>query len=131
MEILRGLLYGQGEYVTKHHALVVARRPPDVPLSETYSVQQRADATRGPVPALLEDYAGTATVETHTIVYDRDGQPEFGTVLARIPEGSRLMARVPKEDAASLRVLADPNRSPVGASGRVEPHSDGLLRFGF
>ena len=42
-----GLLYGQGEYVTKHHALVVARRPPDMPLDDTYDLQARADSKRG------------------------------------------------------------------------------------
>lgn len=52
------LLYGQGEYVTKHHAIVLAARPPERDqLTENYSVQADADARRGPVPPLVLDYA--------------------------------------------------------------------------
>src|SRR5215213_4724998 len=50
-----GLLYGQGEYVTKHHALVVASRPREGggEMAQDYSVQAVADARRGPVPELI------------------------------------------------------------------------------
>jgi acetyl-CoA C-acetyltransferase len=124
-----GLLYGQGEYVTKHHALVVGRRPADVPLDDAYDLQAQADAKRGTVPMLAEDYEGPATIETHTTIYDRDGHPEFGTVLGLTSGGTRVMARVPKDDSSTLAALTDLGRSPVGLSGRVIRSADGLLRF--
>ena len=49
------LLYGQGEFVTKHHAVVLASRPPrEHRLPQDYSVQAEADGRRGPVPEFAE-----------------------------------------------------------------------------
>ncbi|MFT4253305.1 MAG: enoyl-CoA hydratase, partial [Caulobacter sp.] len=53
-----GLLYGQGGYVNKHHALIVGAAPPAEPLAQDYSVQAAADAARGPVPTLVERHDG-------------------------------------------------------------------------
>ena len=53
------LLYGQGEFVTKHHAVVLASRPPrDQRLPQDYSVQAEADGRRGPVPDFVEAATG-------------------------------------------------------------------------
>lgn len=125
-----GLLYGQGEYVTKHHALILSTRPAADPgLAESYSVQSQADTARGTVPRFLHDYTGAATIETFTIIYARDGQPEFGTVIARTPSGDRLMARVLPTDAASLATLTDLDRHPVGTSGTVSRLDAKRLRW--
>src|SRR5438270_6215141 len=48
-----GLLYGQGGFVTKHHALVVSKSPPREPLSQNSSVQANADRGRGEVPEFV------------------------------------------------------------------------------
>src|SRR5438270_125501 len=48
-----GLLYGQGGFVTKHHALVLSRDPPREPLSQNSSVQANADRGRGEVPEFV------------------------------------------------------------------------------
>jgi acetyl-CoA acetyltransferase len=126
-----GLLYGQGEFVTKHHALAVARTPPRNALTPDYSVQSRVDRNRGTVPALLAQYEGRAHVETHTVVYDREGEPAFGAVIARTPEGARLTARVPASDRDAIGVLTNRERSPVGLSGTVTAGEKDLLRFRF
>ena len=124
------LLYGQGEFVTKHHALVLASKPPAPDaLQEDYSVQSVADARRGPVPPVVADHAGPATLETFTVVYERDGRPNRGVVIGRTPAGARLMARVDAGDAATLARLTSPERSPVGSGGQVSRGDDGLLRW--
>ncbi|KQP13087.1 acetyl-CoA acetyltransferase [Pseudorhodoferax sp. Leaf267] len=124
------LLYGQGEYVTKHHALVLGAGPSPQGLPRAgYSVQAAADARRGPVPAFVTEHAGPATLETFTIVYDRDGQPTHGIVIGLTPAGARLMARVQAQDTVTLRVLADLDRSPIGSRGMVGAGDDGLLRW--
>ncbi len=124
------LLYGQGEYVTKHHALVLASCAPQTDqLAADYSVQAQADARRGDVPQLVFDYSGTATLETFTIVYGRDGQPQFGTVIARTPGNQRLMARVAGNDTHTLAILTDPQTSPVGSVGMVAPGDDEMLSW--
>ena len=127
-----GLLYGQGEYVTKHHALVVASRPRENSgeLAQDYSVQAVADARRGPVPELLTDGAGRASVETFTVLFDRDATPTHGVVIARAEGGdARLMARVPAGDTETLGFLLDEERSPVGSVGMVLAGEDGLAEW--
>src|SRR6202048_2213816 len=42
-----GLLYGQGGFVTKHHALVLSRQPPRGPLAQETSVPGEAGRHRG------------------------------------------------------------------------------------
>jgi hypothetical protein len=123
-----GLLYGQGGYVTKHHALVVASRPREGggELAQGYSVQAVADARRGPVPELVADAAGRAFVETFTVLFDRDAAPTHGVVIARADgSGARLMARVPAEDTESLGLLLDEKHRRSGLWGRSAPVGDG------
>jgi acetyl-CoA C-acetyltransferase len=126
-----GLLYGQGEYVTKHHALVVASRPrEDGEMAQGYSVQAVADARRGQVPELVADCAGRAFVETFTVLFDREAAPTHGVVIARAEGGgARLMARVPAEDTESLGLLLDEKRSPIGSVGTVRVGRDGMLEW--
>jgi len=114
-----GLLYGQGGYVSKHHALVLSARAASDPLEQHASVQDRADAARGPVPPLVDAYRGPATLETCTVIQARDGLPLHGVVVARTPDGARLMAKVPADDAATLALLQSMQRSPVGSAGQV------------
>jgi acetyl-CoA C-acetyltransferase len=124
------LLYGQGEYVTKHHALVLgASPPPPGALRDDYSVQALADARRGDVPAFVTDYAGPAVLETFTIVYDRAGQPTHGVVIGRTPQSTRFMARVAPTDAATLARLTDLDHTPVGSAGLVRADAQGLLNW--
>ncbi|MGQ0529663.1 MAG: acetyl-CoA acetyltransferase [Panacagrimonas sp.] len=124
-----GLLYGQGEYVTKHHALVLATRPREGVLSEDFHVQAQADAGSGAVPSFVHDYAGSATVETFTLIYGRDNQPEFACVIARNPAGERLMARVPASDTRSITWLTDLDACPVGSTGIVDRLDAKRLRW--
>ena len=114
-----GLLYGQGGFVNKHHGLIVSTLPATAALPESYSVQDRADAGRGPTPALAEDYEGPAAIETYTIIYGRDGTPIEGIVIARTPDSSRVMARVPSADGISLALLQSRDANAIGAEGHV------------
>lgn len=122
-----GLLYGQGGYVNKHHALVVSARTPTEPLARDYSVQTAADAARGAVPALVERYDGPAVIETYTARFGRDGAAQDGVVIARTPAGERLMARVSPDDEASLSQLLSMERSAVGTEGHVRTDVFGTL----
>jgi hypothetical protein len=112
-----GLLYGQGEYVTKHHALAVGREPADGGLAAGGDVQTVADAARGPVPKLIRDATGGATIEAHTVMFDRKGEAQFGAIVARGAEGWRTLART--EDPAAIARLIDRDTHPVGATGMI------------
>ena len=116
----RGVLYGQGGNMTKHHALVLGCRPGSAAdLLAPVSVQPRADAARAPAPPWAPDFEGAAQVETFTVLFARDGQPSHGVVVLRNAARQRLMARVAADDAHTLAVLMDSCQSPVGRWGKV------------
>lgn len=127
----KGLLYGQGEYLTKHHAVVLSTAPsPHGQLQSDGGAQTQADVLRGPAPLLVAHHEGPAQLETHTVIFDRRGQPEFGTVIARTPEGARLMARVPADDLVTMACLTSLSNSPVGLQGTVEAGPEQRLHWG-
>ncbi|WP_426012719.1 acetyl-CoA acetyltransferase [Caulobacter sp. DWR2-3-1b2] len=122
-----GLLYGQGEFVTKHHGLVLGDRPcpDDGALLRPASVQAQADARRGSVPAFLEAAEGPARLETHTVLYDRDGAPTHGVAIVRTA-GGRVLARVPGDDGDTLAALTAQDAFAIGRVGTLRAGGDGV-----
>jgi acetyl-CoA C-acetyltransferase len=122
-----GLLYGQGEFVTKHHGLVLASGPPPRPLqSWSASVQAEADKRRGAVPPFLVEATGPASLETFTVIFDRDGAVNHGVVILRCKDGGRTLARVPGADSDTLGLLTDLDRTPLGIDGVLTANADGI-----
>jgi acetyl-CoA C-acetyltransferase len=124
-----GLLYGQGGFVTKHHALVLSRQVPPGPLAQETSVQSKADRHRGPVPVFATEVSGTARIESFTAIYGRDNMIEHGVVMLRTSDNARALARVPAHDRQTLAHLLNMDRSPVGSSGAVFRADDGILEW--
>jgi acetyl-CoA C-acetyltransferase len=113
-----GLLYGQGEFVTKHHALVLDSTPPDRALDQDYSVAGDAEKRRGAIPPTVLPADGMATLETATILYHRDGTVDHGVVILRTDD-ARTMAAVAPDDRVTLAAITDPQRYPVGRNGTI------------
>ena len=125
-----GLLYGQGGFMTKHHAMVLSSSPtPDFPLMR--NVQEKAETLRRPVPRLIDEYKGSAVVETFTVIHDRDGQPSLGVIIALTDNGSRLFAHVGPGQQDDLACLERPDVSPVGRTGNVHVDESGMNRWSF
>jgi acetyl-CoA C-acetyltransferase len=124
-----GLLYGQGGFVTKHHALVVSRQAPPHALARDFSVQAKADDKRKPVPVFVTEASGKGLVESFTIIYGRGGEPEHGVVILRTAQNARALARVPARDAATLAHLTNMDRTPVGSWGEISTAEDGILEW--
>jgi len=124
-----GLLYGQGGFVTKHHALVLSRQSPSDPLAHETSVQSEADRHRAAVPLFATEATGRATVESFTAIYGRDNMIEHGVVMMRTSDNMRALARVPAHDRATLAHLLDMDRSPVGSIGAIFRADDGMLEW--
>ena len=124
-----GLLYGQGDFVTKHHALLLSRTPAQAPLTADYRVDAEARRSRGVVPLIVESAEGAARLETFTVLYDAHGAWEKGVAIVRTSTGARTMARVPATDTETLALLISPARSPVGRSGVLNRAADGLLEW--
>jgi acetyl-CoA C-acetyltransferase len=124
-----GLLYGQGGFVTKHHALVLSRQAPQEPLAQDTSVQAEADRHRGAVPEFVTDANGKGSVESFTVIYGRNGDVEHGVVMLRTAGNARALARVPAGDRQTLARLLDMDRTPVGSTGDILPADDGVLEW--
>jgi hypothetical protein len=63
------------------------------------------------------------------VVFGTDGAPDFGAVVVRLPDGARTIARVPRDDSATLEVLMASSRTAVGQTGRLTPGHDGLQQW--
>jgi acetyl-CoA C-acetyltransferase len=124
-----GLLYGQGGFVTKHHALVLSRQAPHAPLEQDTSVQAEADRQRGPVPEFVTEAEGQGAVESFTVIYRGKAEVEHGVVMLRTKHNARALARVPAHDAATLAHLTNMDRTPVGSSGDIVTADDGVLEW--
>lgn len=125
-----GLLLGNGDLVTKHHAMILADH---VPATGTfpvrYDVQADADRRRGETPKILLTHDGPATLETYTIRYLRSGEPEYGIVVCRTPAGERFVARVPASDTTTITALLGGNgaswQEPIGRTGSARSAGEG------
>jgi acetyl-CoA C-acetyltransferase len=124
-----GLLYGQGGFVTKHHALVLSRQAPQEALSQDTSVQTEADRHRGAVPDFVTEADGKGKVESFTVLYGRGGEVEHGVVMLRTEREARALARVPAQESATLAHLMNIDRTPVGSVGTIVTAEDGMLEW--
>lgn len=115
------LVYGNGEIVTKHHAILFGRAP------HREGHVGRLDPVTPPPddhPPVVEHATGPATIETFTVEYERDGRPLRAIIIGRLADGSRFVANAADDDHATLAALVDPQREAVGRSGRVSSCED-------
>jgi acetyl-CoA C-acetyltransferase len=110
-----GLVTGNGWYFTKHTATVVSSAPregDDWPAPESPAKKPETLATT----ASTDPAEGPATLESYTVLYDRDGAPQRGIVLGRTDEGRRFVANTP-EDRQLLEAFVATEQ--VGGAGRL------------
>ena len=116
-----GLVTGIGWYLTKHAVGVWSTTPPAdgfayaSPQDEVDSLPQRAPAS---------EFEGDATVETYTVVHDREGEPERAIVSLLTKDGSRGWGTFTDRDTlGSLEV-----EEGCGRKARVHPDGQAELR---
>jgi acetyl-CoA C-acetyltransferase len=114
-----GLVYANGEYLTKHAAVVLRSTAPATGFETT--IRHDDETTHVTVD---DSYAGDLEIETYTVEYDRKGQPARGYVIGRTPSGDRSGVRVSKQDTLTIETLVSPTDSPVGLTGRVVVDGD-------
>lgn len=125
-----GLLYGQGEFLTKHQGLVLSSWAPERPIQPCSPlVQAEADSRRSAVPPFKADATGTASLETFTVIYDHDGSVKHGVVILRTVDGCRTIARVPANDERTIDRLVYLDQSPVGIEGTLKSNADGISNW--
>lgn len=121
-----GLLFANGGFATHNHTIVIGREPiAAAAFPQEFHFQGEADAARGAVPAIVENYEGPARIETYTVLYERDGSAKWGVIVASTPTGGRTLAKVPASDCVAIAFLTDGQREPVGSSGTIATNADG------
>jgi acetyl-CoA C-acetyltransferase len=121
-----GLVTANGWYVTKHAAGVYSARPPEREWQRVDAKIDQQSIDAEPHPVLVDKPKGDATVETYTVVFNRDGAPELGIVIGRDADNARFIANAP----ADRRTLESMTKHEfVGARGTVAQAEDGRNGF--
>jgi acetyl-CoA C-acetyltransferase len=123
-----GFLFANGGHCSHNHSIVLMREAPEEnPFPQDYHYQNEADAARRPIPPLTDSYEGKAKLETYTVVYGRNGEPDYGVALSRTLLGDRVIARVQSDDTRSIAFLTDGSAEPIGHEGMHRREGDMLV----
>jgi acetyl-CoA C-acetyltransferase len=92
-----GLVSGVGWYLTKHAVGIYGSEAPTRPRRRRPPREYQGEIDAMPHPVVEEAPAGEASIETYTVVHDRDGTPETGLVVGRLDSGRRFWANTPAD----------------------------------
>lgn len=112
-----GLVTANGGLLTKHALGIYSTEPPAGGLPRIESVQAAVDAL--PTRQAVMGHEGPATVETYTVMHDRDGAPEVSYVACLLDDGRRAWGTSRDTDVMAA-LMAD---ELVGAGAKL--HADG------
>jgi len=120
-----GVVSANGNYLTKHSWGVYATAQPEQPWRREAPSRLQAELDRLPKAPFTQTPAGRATIETYTVMHDRDG-PDYAVLFGRLlSSGERFIANTP-DDAATLHSLQD--HESLGRAGTVS-HRNGHNTF--
>jgi acetyl-CoA C-acetyltransferase len=100
-----GLVTALGWYVTKHSIGVYGTAPGPRPF-ETAHPQAAVDAL--PRREWVAEHEGPITVESFTVMHDRDGEPALGIVACLLPDGRRAWGNAREPEVAAAMTVEDP-----------------------
>ena len=86
----KGLVTALGWYVTKHAIGVYSTEPPPVGFRHARP-QDEIDAL--PRREQVADHDGPVTIESYTVMHERDGSPAIGIVACLMPDGRRTVGQ--------------------------------------
>jgi len=112
-----GMVTALGWYLTKHAIGVYSARPKDDDWYRPDMTKDQEQIDTAARPVLAEQANGPATIETYTVMFDREAKPELGIVIGRLGDGRRFISNV-EGDLESMT-----KREMVGVGGRVR-HDD-------
>jgi len=114
-----GLCSAVGWYLTKHAFGIYSSQPPEPGFRHAY-VQDELDMT--PAREVVTGYEGSATIETYTVMHDREGAPERGFAACLTPAGTRAWAATSDPDLMKAMTVEEFCGRPVtiGADATVE-----------
>ena len=95
---------------------------------DPYVTQKRADEYSKPLAIVAESPNGEGTIETYTIMCDRNGQPERGIIIGRLnANNERFVANLPRNDIQSMNALLE--QDSIGVKGMVSTDTNGKSVF--
>jgi acetyl-CoA C-acetyltransferase len=116
-----GLVTALGWYVTKHSMGLYSTEPPANGF-RSGSPQGEVDAS--PRRDYTGDYEGPVTVESFTVMHERDGSPALGIVACLLPDGRRAWGNV--REQGELKAFTT-TEDPIGAKAQLL--ADGTLEL--
>jgi len=113
-----GLVTGLGWFATKHSAGVYSARPPESDWKRTPPAVDQKEVDAMESPPFVEQADGKACVETYTVIFNREGEPEQAIVIGRLDDGSgaRFFASGPPDHNLMLAMTRE---EFVGTHGHV------------
>jgi len=95
-----GLVSGLGKSQMIHHAfgLYSTRPPQEQGVRQVDEKAVQAGLRQVPLVALVDDYAGPASIAAYTILYDRQGEISHGVAMCDLQGGGRSYARISSRD---------------------------------
>jgi acetyl-CoA C-acetyltransferase len=120
-----GFVGANGGFLSKYAVGIYSTRSAPFRVCDSSALQAELDAV--PAPAFTDTPEGPATIETYTLSYGRDGEPEHAVILGRLRAGGqRFMACTAPGDAPTLAMLVA--EEPLGMAIEVRP-ADGVNHF--
>jgi acetyl-CoA C-acetyltransferase len=113
-----GLVTALGWYLSKHAAGVYASAPPEAPAPPVSIPAPRA----API-TLAAEADGAATLETYTVLHDRDGTPARGICVGRLDDGRRFLAHTPTDRQVLEGLMVEEGVGRRGRVRRIESHN--------
>jgi acetyl-CoA C-acetyltransferase len=125
-----GLVTANGGYFSKHAAGIYSTNPVEGDWGRTDPASYQKALDDAPDTPSTESPNGDATIETYTVLYDRDNQPQQGVVIGRLgelgdPKAERFVAMV-DDDSDVLEGMTQEDM--IGSKGFVS-HGDELNKF--
>lgn len=98
-ELTTGMTTALGWFMMKHSSGIYSALPPKHDLSD-HHVNDLEDCLAGPPPVEIDEaHEGKGTIETYTIVYNRNMSPAYAVIYGRTEAGKRFIARTPGNKA--------------------------------
>jgi acetyl-CoA C-acetyltransferase len=116
-----GLVTANGGYFSKHAAGIYSTNPVVGDWSRTSPSEYQKDIDNVPDTPVTETPEGKACIETYTVLYGRDNQPQQGVVIGRLgdtldPSATRFVAMVEADQEA---LTAMTTKDMIGTTGQV------------
>ncbi|MDQ1515868.1 MAG: acetyl-CoA C-acetyltransferase [Actinomycetota bacterium] len=114
-----GLVTGVGWYLTKHAVGLYSTAPPT---HEFRRDRPQAEVDGQPRRASTDGFSGNVTVESYTVMHDRDGAPTVALVASLTPDGRRAWGTCRKPDTLAAMTSEEFCGVPaqLGPDGNVD-----------